>query len=48
VLDADERAQLALEAVDLRPHDEALTVADARNSREDFVAQRPVLCLQVE
>ena len=47
-VDAEQRRQLALERVDLRPHDEALAVADARDRREDLVAQRPVLRVEIE
>ena len=42
------RGELALERVDLGPHDEALAVADARDGGEDLVAQRPVLGLEIE
>ena len=48
VRDADEGAELALERLDFGPHDEALAVADACHRREDFIAQRTVLRLQVE
>ncbi len=48
VLDAEERGQFPLEAVDLRPHDEALAVGDARHCRENVLAQWTVLRLQIE
>ena len=45
---AEVRGQLALERLDLRAEDEALAVADARDRREDLVADRPVLRLEIE
>ena len=43
-----ELAHLSFEGVDLGAHDEALAVADARDGREDLVAQGLVLRLQIE
>ena len=40
--------QLAFERVDFRPEDEPLAVADARDGREDLVADRRVLRGEVE
>ena len=40
--------ELALEAVDFRPPDEALAVADARDGGEQIGAQGRVLPLEVE
>jgi len=48
VLDAQQGAQLGLEGVDLRPHDEALAVGHARHRGQDLLAKRPILGLQVE
>ncbi len=42
------RFQLALEAFDLGPHDEALAVADSGHRLEQGLPQRRVLCLEVE
>ncbi len=48
VFDVQQRGQLALEALDLGAHDEALAVADTRHDVEDLLADRPVLRLQVQ
>ena len=48
VLDADERTQFSLQIVDLRPHDEPLAVAHACHRREEVVAQRSILGVEVE
>ena len=45
---AEHPGQLALERLDLRPHDEPLAVAHARDGGEDLVAERSVLRLQIE
>jgi len=40
--------ELALERLDLRPENELLTVADARDGGKNLGAQGPVLCLEIE
>ena len=48
VADAEHPRHLVLERGDLGAHDEPLAVADARDRRENLVAQRAVLRVQVE
>ena|SRR5436190_8327677 len=48
MLDADERGQLAFKRLDLRPQDETLPVADARDRPEQCLPQRSVLSVQIE
>ena len=48
VVDPEQGGQLVLERVDLRPHDEPLAVAHARDRRQRVLAQRSILRLKVE
>ena len=48
MLDTDERRELVLERSDFRAHDETLAVADTRDRRQNGVAKRRVLRLQVQ
>ena len=48
MLDLERGAELVLQGVHLRPHDEPLAVADARDRLEDLVPNWLVLGGQVE